>query len=147
MNISINTICNWIAISIKNRLLQYTLYTPPFHPTPHPSRKGLRFYFMKNTFQRTLTLTNYNLHYEVGFILGILRIEINYYNSMYLLHGRACDIAELLHECGLMHSYINPHKCNNSAMLHVIPCNKYFVILRATLRQFAQDLFWKSEWM
>ena len=24
------------------------------------------------------------------------------YDNMYLLHGRACDIAELLHECGLM---------------------------------------------
>ena len=46
------------------------------------------------------------------------------YTIIYLLHGRACDIAELL---------------------HVIPCNKYFVILRATLPKFAQDFF-LNEW-
>ena len=45
-------------------------------------------------------------------------------DNIYLLHGRVCDIAELL---------------------HIIPCNKYFVILRAILCKFAQDFFKLNE--
>ena len=33
------------------------------------------------------------------------------YDNIYLLHGRACDIAELLHKCGLIHTRATILQC------------------------------------
>ena len=57
--------------------------------------------------------------------------------NIYLLHGRACDIAELLHECGLMHEE------KSSALIHmsatILQCCMSYHAISISLHKFAQD--------
>ena len=51
--------------------------------------------------------------------------------TKYLLHVMTCNIAELLHLCGLMHSESPPALIHTRAtilpMMHALPCNKYIL--------------------
>ena len=65
----------------------------------------IQLYFTKERDITQIIFVLKSNFYNKGMLLSLHNI-----NNIYLLHGRACDIAELLHEC------INPHEYNNSAM-------------------------------